>query len=238
MNNLPKITVATVTFNSASIIEDCIQSVLRQKYNNLEYIIIDGNSTDGTVDILKKYYSQIRYVSEPDKGIYDAMNKALRMSTGDYLIFIGSDDRFVSLDVLARMSTHLKNETIIYYGNVLRPLKMEIYCGKYNKYKLAVKNISHQAIFYPRSVYKSLQYDLHYKLFADYVYNMQLWKNIKFQYVPILVTCYNETGLSATSVDDAFIMDYTRLRLKHLGFFPLCYSKVYHFLRILFKLFF
>ncbi len=230
-----KISVATVCFNSALSIEHTIHSVLCQTFDNIEFVIVDGGSTDGTIEILNKYSDRIVSISEPDKGVYDAMNKALKMATGDFLIFLGSDDHFVSSDVLERMANLMVDNSTIYYGNVLRPLNMDIYCGRYNKYKLAVKNISHQALFYPRSVYQTKQYNLEYRIFADYVYNMQLWKKVKFQYVPVIVSYYNESGLSSTSRDKAFENDYAKLRRENLGLLPLIYSVIYHHLRRILK---
>ena len=90
MENNPLISVVTVSYNAVSTIEQTILSVINQTYPNIEYVIIDGESTDGTVDVIKKYADRITYwVSEPDKGIYDAMNKGMGISTGDFLIFIG-----------------------------------------------------------------------------------------------------------------------------------------------------
>ena len=91
--NIPLITIITVSYNAVKTIEDTIVSVLGQTYNNIEYIIIDGGSTDGTLDIIKKYQDKITYwVSEPDKGIYDAMNKGIAKANGELIGIINSDD--------------------------------------------------------------------------------------------------------------------------------------------------
>ena len=97
-----KISVITVCFNAVSTIEKTICSVLNQSWSDLEYIIIDGGSKDGTVDILKKYSSRLSYyISEPDKGIYDAMNKGVKKASGDYVLFLGADDLLFDNEVLS-----------------------------------------------------------------------------------------------------------------------------------------
>lgn len=91
----PKISVGTVCYNAANCIENLIRSVKKQTYSNIEFVVVDGVSNDGTLDILNKYKQDIDIlVSEPDKGIYDAMNKLLKLATGDFLIFMGADDVF------------------------------------------------------------------------------------------------------------------------------------------------
>ena len=92
-----KVSVITISYNAVSVIEDTIQSVLNQSYKDIEYIIIDGGSTDGTVDIIKKYQDKINYwVSEPDNGIYDAMNKGIDKATGEWINFMNAGDYFHS----------------------------------------------------------------------------------------------------------------------------------------------
>ncbi|RXE60893.1 glycosyltransferase, partial [Muribaculaceae bacterium Isolate-001 (NCI)] len=97
-----KITVVTVCYNAVKEIEKTIQSVISQTYDNVEYIIVDGGSTDGTLDIIRKYSSRItRWVSEPDKGIFDAMNKSAHMATGEYINFMNAGDLFFDEKVLS-----------------------------------------------------------------------------------------------------------------------------------------
>ena len=99
--NNPLISVVTVSYNAVSVIEQTIFSVINQTYPNVEYIIIDGGSTDGTVDIIKKYADKITYwVSEPDKGIYDAMNKGIELATGEWINFMNAGDSFYSFSIL------------------------------------------------------------------------------------------------------------------------------------------
>jgi glycosyltransferase involved in cell wall biosynthesis len=116
-----KVSIITVALNSAEYIEDCIQSVVSQNYKNIEYIVIDGGSTDGTIEIIKKYEVEIaKWISEPDRGIYDAMNKGLSLATGDIIGILNADDYYSHKDVLNNvvniMSRYGTNSC---YGNLL-----------------------------------------------------------------------------------------------------------------------
>ena len=102
-----KVSVITVTYNSVATLEDTMKSVLRQTYNDIEYIVVDGGSTDGTLDVIRnfepRFGGRMKWVSEKDHGIYDAMNKGIRMATGDIVGTLNSDDYYTSDDVLERM---------------------------------------------------------------------------------------------------------------------------------------
>ena len=116
-----KISIITVSYNAAATIERTILSVIRQTYPHMEYIVIDGGSTDGTVDIIRKYEDQIAYwVSEPDQGIYDAMNKGIRRATGDYIYFLGADDWLRDDQVMQEVSEFIRLHPGygLYMGNV------------------------------------------------------------------------------------------------------------------------
>ena len=103
MNN-PKISVVTVVYNSAALIENTVKSIINQSYSHIEYIVVDGGSTDGTIDILNRYKKNIStLISEPDRGIYDAMNKGISLASGDFVVFINSGDKFSSPDILEKI---------------------------------------------------------------------------------------------------------------------------------------
>ena len=213
MENNPLISVVTVSYNAVSTIEQTILSVINQTYPNIEYVIIDGESTDGTVDVIKKYADRITYwVSEPDKGIYDAMNKGMGISTGDFLIFIGADDLFYTTDVIKNIVAKIKEMNVIYYGNVIFKGVGKKYLGKFNKIKWATTNISHQAIFYPRQVYIKYVYNTQYNLIL-------LKEKVKFVYINEVITLYDMTGFSANNCDEAFRKDYCNLLLNSVGAF-------------------
>jgi len=115
-----KVSIITVCFNNAEMIEGTINSVLRQDYNDIEYIVVDGGSTDGTLDILKKYRGQIhKYISESDKGVYDAMNKGLNLATGDIMGFLNSGDFYTNEKVIGRIVEVTKvNNVDCCYGDL------------------------------------------------------------------------------------------------------------------------
>jgi hypothetical protein len=116
---VPLVTIITVVFNGEKHLEQAIQSVISQSYNNVEYIIIDGGSTDSTIDIIRKYDDQIDYwLSEPDEGIYDAMNKGWKLSQGDYIYYLGSDDILLNIPSQSIQKASLNNTDII-HGNVI-----------------------------------------------------------------------------------------------------------------------
>ncbi len=227
-----KISIVTVTYNAGKTIDKTIQSVINQTYNNIEYIIIDGRSTDNTLSIIEKYCSKISIlVSEKDNGIYDAMNKALDIANGDYIFFIGADDIFYNNYVIENVVKSIKNEDEIYYGDVYMPEHHKTYWGKVGKIKLGIGNICHQSIFYPRIVYKNYYYNLNYKIFADYVYNLNLYNKVKFNYIGQIIAIFNVLGASQYKEDSNFGYIKNHLIIKELGYTSLIISYIYHFLR-------
>jgi len=121
MNAYSKISIITVTYNSAATLAGTIESVMKQDYPNIEYIIVDGNSSDGTVDIIKSYAQNypIKWISEPDRGLYDAMNKGIRMATGHIVGIINSDDFYHRSDIVSYIANAFHNDAIdCVYGDV------------------------------------------------------------------------------------------------------------------------
>ncbi|WP_256009588.1 glycosyltransferase family 2 protein [Desertivirga xinjiangensis] len=115
-----KISIVTVTFNAESFLRDCISSVMQQSYPNLEYIIVDGRSTDNTINIIKSYEHQInRFLSESDQGMYDALNKGINMATGDIVGLLNADDFFASPDVVSSIAEKIsKTDADVLYGDL------------------------------------------------------------------------------------------------------------------------
>lgn len=207
MNNY-KISIVTVTYNAAEHLQKTIDSVFHQNYPNIEYLIIDGKSTDKTLEIIKDNAEKISFIiSEPDKGIYDAMNKALYYATGDFLIFMGAGDIFYDNSVINSIVCNMKDKNTIYYGDVIFEGSNKRYWGHFNLLKWAIGNISHQAIFYPRCVYKKYKYNLKYKVYADYAYNLCLLQTYSFTYIDKIISIYDMSGFSTYSIDKNFEKD-------------------------------
>jgi glycosyltransferase involved in cell wall biosynthesis len=171
---LPKLSVITIVYNNVKDIERTMLSVLGQSYPNIEYIVIDGASTDGTLNVINSYRSRIaKLISEPDQGIYDAMNKGLNQATGDYVLFMNSGDEIYDQDTVAQVFPTAANADI-YYGETemynesweslgrRRHAAPATFNWKSFKYGM---NVSHQAIYVKRSLAEP--YDLRYKYSAD-----------------------------------------------------------------------
>jgi len=171
---MPKLTVITIVYNNVRDIERTINSVLKQTYKNIEYIIIDGKSTDGTLAVIAQYKERIsRIISEPDKGIYDAMNKGLALATGDYILFMNSGDEIYDEQTVEDVFDSAPGADI-YYGETemfndnweslgrRRHEAPEIFNWKSFQFGM---NISHQAIYVRRSITEP--YDLKYKYSSD-----------------------------------------------------------------------
>lgn len=226
--NNPLITIIVAVLNGRETIRQCIETVNNQTYLYKELIIIDGGSTDGTVEILKDNKDKITYwESMLDRGIYHAFNKAIKHARGQWLYFLGGDDRFSDENVLQRIfSRPIKGKLI--YGNVLiegdGPIKRTnmVYDGNFTKYKLCLRNICQQAIFYHKSLFNTLgTFDLKYPVLADYAFNMKAFaaKGTEPHFVDTLIAVFWNEGLSGHHTDIAFENDRHAL-VKHLYGFP------------------
>lgn len=197
-----KISVVTVSYNAVHEIEETILSVLNQTYSNIEYIIIDGGSTDGTVDIIRKYADQLAYwISEPDKGIYDAMNKGIAAATGDYINFMNAGDIFSNNDVLNQFVPNLHDHPDIVYGSCNIKLNGDTAHTRPMPISALKKKMPfcHQACFVSTPFHQKHMFDASFKVLADYNMFYNAYKNgAKFQYIPICVANY-DIGYQNTS---------------------------------------
>lgn len=223
-----KITIITVSYNAAATIEETILSVVDQTYPNIEYIIVDGGSTDGTVDIIKKYavggseadkhnHKITKWISEPDHGIYDAMNKGIDIATGDYYYFIGADDKLMENAFNFLINSNF-DETSVLYGNVINIPDNKFYAGKFDSFKIASINICHQAILYPHALKEQPYFNTNYPICADYELNLRLWRKCQFVYIDRIIAFYRTDGASSKG-DAKFEKDFWNILKTNFGIF-------------------
>lgn len=194
--------IITVCFNSIENIELTIKSVLSQKKSNYEYIIIDGGSNDGTIEVIKKYAENnksIKFITEKDEGIYDAMNKGIKMASNDLVYFLNSGDTFCNDNVLNKVSQNYNGEDII-YGNIVIDGIVNKSNEKLNKLLLIRdKMICHQAIFSKRDTFKHTGlFDIKYRFCGDRKWLMKaVKKNLTCRHIDIEVCNYDNNGISS-----------------------------------------
>ncbi len=230
MDNSPKFTIITITYNAARWLERTVVSILSQSYPNIEYLIIDGGSKDGTVDIIKQYAPGIAYwVSEPDKGLYDAMNKGLKQATGDYVWFINAGDTLQSAATVQRIAMKIgKRSSLpdIIYGETSivdaegKPLGMRrLKAPKqltWKSFRMGML-VCHQSFIAKRTI--APEYDLQYRLSADYDWCIRCLKQAKSIYnTKMILSNYLEEGLS-TQQRKASLKERYEVMCKYYGKF-------------------
>ncbi|QEM08211.1 glycosyltransferase [Mucilaginibacter rubeus] len=195
MPNKPLISVITVTYNAAASIEETIKSVIEKLGSGNEFIIIDGGSVDRTIEIIKKYKEHINYwISEPDKGIYDAMNKAIKVATGAYLYFINAGDLLLGLPTDILTSYEASAAKLLAFPVLDSNHKLRLPAINSS---IKIKNLlPHQGCFYKRDL--NIQYSLKFKVFSDFDLNQKLYSQkypIKVFNEPVVAT-HELTGIS------------------------------------------
>ncbi|SIS84428.1 glycosyltransferase family 2 protein [Belliella pelovolcani] len=194
------ISIITVVFNGKECLEKTILSVLNQSYSNIEFIIIDGGSRDGTIDIIKKYENQLDiWLSEKDNGIYDAMNKGIRLSKGHYINFMNAGDTFIDNFVIEKFVT-LCNKSDVVYGNYM--LQYQSGLNKIIESGLA-RNLwkgsqfNHQATFVKSSLYKKMEFDIQERIVADFKFFYSVYiQGYQFQKLDLVVAKFLAGGVS------------------------------------------
>lgn len=203
-----KISIITAAYNVEKTIEQTILSIVQQDYPNLEYIIVDGNSTDKTVEIIKKYASHygIKWVSEPDKGLYDALNKGVHMATGDYIEIIGADDSLTSTTIVSEIVAQIDADVDIFGG--------ELWCvDEKTKRQISFTNdkvrdrdhysgsamIPHAAMFVRRELLLRYPFDTGYQMAADYKFFLQCYydKTVRIKFGQEKVAFFSSSGMSS-----------------------------------------
>ena len=225
----PKISVVTVCYNAVETIEKTILSVINQTYQNIEYIIIDGGSKDGTVDVVNKYRDKIAFfVSEPDKGIYDAMNKGIKVATGDWINFMNAGDTFFSSETIGNIfddKNYLGNAVV--YGDAK-------YIQKCGWYELRASGIEafhehtpfcHQSAFICTSIMREYGYDTRYRFASDYNFFYNLWKaSYKMKYVPETIAVFDASEVSFSG-SHPFLVLQEEMKISHSTYYSVQFIK-------------
>lgn len=221
-----KFSIITVCYNAVMEIERTLLSIINQDYFDKEIIVVDGLSTDGTNDIVRKYNKEINiHISERDNGIYDAMNKGLQFATGEYVIFMNAGDCFWNNSVLKQVAGRITNKQIVYYGDTMYDYGeyQELKKSKISRYSITRRNICHQSIFYPRAAIQDYGYDLKYKILSDWNLNIKLFRKSGFEHISLVVSHFYANGISSNTnrlKDSAFIEDLPKMCKQYLGFCP------------------
>jgi len=218
----PLVSVVTVVFNNKDGLEKTILSVRAQTYKNIEFVIIDGGSKDGTQDIIRKHEQSIDYwMSEPDKGISDAFNKGIAKIHGEWVIFLNADDSFSGPTVLDEMSKQFYNAPVVTgfarSGQKLIPKRV-----LRNADSLTVRvMVSHQASIIRTSLFETYGvFDISYKVRMDYEFWLRVLRNEKFHFIDQILVEFAPGGASATNWKKYFAEE-LRANKKNLGIFRL-----------------
>lgn len=198
-----KLSIITINFNNRVGLQHTINSVLEQSFHDFEYIVIDGGSTDGSVEVVKKHSHKIDYwVSESDRGIYNAMNKGIVQAKGDYCIFMNSGDAFCASNTLANVLPYLDG-TCIVNGDTKYP------SGKYDSSPHEVtlsffmlSTIIHQSTFIRTDLLKNNNYDENYRIVSDWKFWLQelIVKGRSYKSVHIPISVFDEGGIGSTNI--------------------------------------
>lgn len=230
-----KVSLITATFNSSNYISDCLRSINNQNYNDIEHIVVDGGSTDSSVNLVKSNSIHLKHlVSEPDRGLYDALNKGLNFASGDIVGFIHSDDFLSSDNIIDEIVKEFKKNKIDgLYGDLVYINKKEnkkvirYWKSKSFEFKILHKGWMppHPTLFLKKSVYKKHGlFDLNYSISADYDFMLRILsdKSLKFGYLPKVITKMRVGGESNRSLKNIILKikeDYMIIKKNNVGNF-------------------
>nr|WP_279309219.1 glycosyltransferase family 2 protein [Psychroserpens sp. SPM9] len=211
------------SYNACEQLKSCILSIQNQSFKNVEVLIMDAQSTDGTLAFLETLQPPFYWTSEADNGIYDAMNKGIKKAKGQWLYFIGADDQLADDEVLTRVFENAIADAVeLLIGSIKYDFKANdarlvkqnngVFVPKWSS-KLWLKHtVHHQGLFYKHSLFKALQYDLNYKILSDYNLNLKLYnKQIQVKHLNTIVAICGTDGVSKTYTWKLYAED---LRLK------------------------
>jgi len=239
-----KLSIITINYNNALGLQKTIESVLSQTYTDFEYIIIDGASTDGSVEILKEFENQVKdiikpyfiWLSEPDSGIYNAMNKGIQKATGEYLLFLNSGDWLYNKDVLKEVFAQNITDDIFYgqevkelNGKLIKSTLLDVYYLTFSSLKNS--HISHQCSFIKRTLFteKIGLYAENYKIISDWAFMMlAIFKyNCSIRTIDTIISVYDTNGISSVEAFKKLQLEERRQFLdKHFRLFMVDYDNM------------
>lgn len=219
------LTIITVCLNDKSGLKRTAESIVRQAHQDFEWIVVDGNSSDGTADLFEHYSGRIdHFISEPDDGIYDAMNKGIVLASGKYCLFINAGDTLYDLKVIQRLHSHLVGDLVIGQMEVCSPVDMskngirEFENRKIGKRYIFYKTLPHQSTCIKKALFdKYGLYDTSFVIAADHDFFVRVYnKGIKMSFVPFCISRYMLDGLSAQfKTSKLFDDERDRIRKNH-----------------------
>ncbi len=235
-----KISIITVVYNNKETIAHAIDSVLGQKYKDIEYIVIDGNSSDGTVDVVKSYGKKIsKFVSEPDRGIYDAMNKGIRLASGDVVGILNSDDFYIDDEVIGRVVREFEEKKVdsVFADLVyVKPDDLGKYVRRYSSKKFKPSKFAYGWMpAHPTFFVKKTFYDQHglyktdYKIAADYELLIRFLHRYRltYSYIDAVLTVMRMGGASTSGFRSNWILNKEILRGCHENGIRTNLAKIY-----------
>lgn len=196
ISNSPSVSVVTVCYNAAADLEKTVRNVLAQEWPGLEFVVIDGGSTDGTAEVLRRYKESVDViVSEPDRGIYDAMNKGVALASGDYVIFMNAGDCFASADTLSRVFDSVgESRPDVIYGDVVKGGAVKVAGEPHNSHRMF---FCHQSCLALRQRLVETPFDISHRMSADFKWVKSMFKQRRrFCKVEVAVADFDTTGVS------------------------------------------
>jgi len=209
-DNPTLISIIMPLFNAEKYLPTALETLQQQQFASYELLLLDALSTDGTAAIAATMIAKndrIRWFSQADKGIYDAMNFGIKRAKGEWVYFMGCDDTFHHMDVLKEVALQLTDDVDIVYGNVQWTPGGEMETEVCTPQQLFQRNINHQRVFYRRSLFEQYGgYQLQYKIASDHELNIRFFCNdaIRKKYIPVTIACYHAGGFSANKMDTVF----------------------------------
>ena len=243
---MPLISIVIATYNSKNVILRAVESCLKQSFDDFEVIIVDGASTDGTVDIIKNINNpKITIISEPDNGIYEAWNKGVRLAKGDWIVPLGSDDYFWDNDVFKKIAPYLKEDDKLFkYGDVAvvdaegKHLRTRHLSAK-EAFKRTRKSMPINHCFYNRIVFENDLFDENFKISGDFDFVAKHRRAENFKHMPVgIISAFSEGGVSSNPFNDLHDEEVFKIRLKNKFYLEALIIKIKHFLKKLLVLFF